>query len=81
MPTDKTERKQEIDRLLNELAKSTSPEVEFMLKMFELQYEDVKDRLVEARGEEVAIIQGEARYLRAFHRQFAAAHAMLRRKP
>ena len=78
MPKDKLERKAEIDRLMADLAKSTSPEVVWMREMFELQYEDVKERLVNAAGEELLIAQGEARYIKTFHRQLAAASALLK---
>lgn len=76
---DKTERKAEIDRLLAELAKSTSPEVRWMNQLFELQYEDVKERLVAATGDDLIVAQGEARFLLRFHKQFAAASALLKR--
>jgi hypothetical protein len=79
MMKDKAERREQIDRLISELAKSTSPEVEWMRELFEAQYEDAKERLVGARGDEAALIQGEAQYLQRFHRQLAAASALLKR--
>lgn len=72
------ERKQEIDRLLSELAKSTSPEVMWMRQLFDLQLEDARDRLIDAEGVDFQRIQGEARYLQKFARQFHAASALLR---
>lgn len=80
MKPGKTERKERLEQLLADLSKSTSPEVHWMREMFELQYEDVKERLVDLKDDELLIAQGEARYLAKFHRQFAAALADLRRQ-
>jgi hypothetical protein len=70
------ERREHLNRLISDLAKSTSPEVVWMRELFELQYEDAKERLVDAEGVDIARIQGEAKYLEKFHRQLAAASAL-----
>jgi hypothetical protein len=49
-----------------------------MRELFDLQFEDAKERLVDAEGIDVPRIQGEARYLEKFTKQFAAAGALLR---
>lgn len=72
------ERRERLNQLLSDLAKSTSPEVMWMRELFELQFEDAKDRLINADGVDFPRIQGEARYLEKFHKQLAAASAMLR---
>jgi hypothetical protein len=51
-----------------------------MRQLFDLQFEDAKDRLVDAEPQDVARIQGEARYLEKFTKQFHAAGALLRKQ-
>lgn len=75
----KQERKNRIDQLVSDLAKSTSPEVEWMRELFDLQFEDVKDRLITADATTFAAVQGEARYLEKFSRQLIAASALYSR--
>lgn len=75
----KQTRKARVDHLLNELARSPSAG-EQLIELLDLQYEDAKERLVEARDDEIAVIQGEARYLAKFSKQMAAASALLKRE-
>lgn len=75
---DLKERRAEIDRLTAELARSTAPEAEWLRKLYELQFDDAKDRLVDAEGVDFQRIQGEARFLEKFSRQLFAASALLR---
>lgn len=67
-----------MEQLTADLAKSTSPEVEWMRTLFDLQFKDAKDRLIEASLDTFQAIQGEAKYLEKFHRQLQAASALLR---
>jgi hypothetical protein len=78
MNMDPKDRKAEIDRLTNELAKSTAPEAEWLRKLLDLHFEDAKERLVTAQEVEFQRIQGEARYTEKFSRQLTAASALLR---
>jgi hypothetical protein len=73
------ERRERINQLQSDLAKSTSPEVMWMRELWDLQFEDAKDRLMNAEGIDVSRIQGEARYLEKFTKQMHAASALLRR--
>lgn len=75
----KTERKQQIDALLTKLASSSQPEAGWVLELLELSYEDAKERLVDARGEELAVTQGEAQFCGRLQKQLAAASALLKR--
>lgn len=72
------ERRERLAQLVADLAKSTSPEVVWMREMFELQYEDAKERLVKAEPVDFARIQGEAIYLEQLFKRMAAASALLR---
>lgn len=75
---DLKERRERLSTLMADLAKSTSPEVMWMRELFDLQFEDAKERLVDAEPVDVQRIQGEARYLEKFTKQFNAAGALLR---
>jgi hypothetical protein len=75
---DLKERRERLNRLTSDLASSTSNEVVWLRELFDLQFEDAKERLVDAEGIDVPRIQGEARYLEKFTKQFAAAGALLR---
>lgn len=75
---DLKERRERLNQLISDLAKATSPEVMWMREMFELQYEDAKERLVEAETIDIPRIQGEARYIEKLFRQMSAASALLR---
>lgn len=75
---DLKERRERLNKLISDLAGSTSNEVVWMRELFELQFEDAKERLVNAEEVDVPRIQGEARYLEKFTKQFAAAGALLR---
>jgi hypothetical protein len=76
---DLKERRERLNTLTTDLAKSTSPEVMWMRELFDLQFEDAKDRLVDAEGIDFQRIQGEARYLEKFIKTLAAASALLRK--
>lgn len=75
---DLKQRRERLNTLISDLANSTSPEVMWMRELFDLQYEDAKDRLIDAEGVDFPRIQGEARYLEKFTRQLHAASALLR---
>jgi hypothetical protein len=75
---DLKERRERVNQLLNDLARSTSPEVVWMRELHELQLEDAKDRLVDAEGVDIARIQGEAKFLERFSKQLVAASTLLR---
>jgi hypothetical protein len=77
---DPKERRSRIDRLIADLAKSGATEVQQMLELTNLQFEEAKERLVDAEGADVARIQGEARAFEKFTRQFNAAVALLRQQ-
>lgn len=72
------ERRERLSQLLADLAKSTSPEVGWMRELFELQYEDAKERLVKAEPVDFQRVQGEAMYLEKLFKNLAAASALLR---
>lgn len=72
------ERKERIHQLQADISKSTSPEVMWLRELLELLYEDAKDRLVDASGDDIPRIQGEARSMEKFFRQISAASALLR---
>jgi hypothetical protein len=63
---DLKERRERLNKLISDLASSTSNEVVWMRELFDLQFEDAKERLVDAEGIDVPRIQGEARYLEKF---------------
>lgn len=73
-------RKERIDLLLTDLARSTAPENVWLLEVIELQLEDAKDRLINADGVDVPRIQGEARFLEKLSRQLTAASALLAKR-
>jgi hypothetical protein len=75
---DLKERRERLNKLISDLASSTSNEVVWMRELFDLQFEDAKERLVDAEGIDVPRIQGETRYLEKFTKQLAAAGALLR---
>jgi hypothetical protein len=77
---DLKDRRERLNTLIGDLSKSTSPEVMWLREVLDLQFEDAKDRLVDAEGVDFQRIQGEARYLEKFTKQFAAASALLRRE-
>ncbi len=76
---DLKDRRERINVLQSDLAKSTSPEVAWMRELWDLQFEDAKERLVDAEPQDIARIQGEARYLEKYTKQMHAAGALLRR--
>jgi hypothetical protein len=57
----KQDRKAEIHRLTTELNKSRAYEAEHAKKLVQLLFEDAKDGLVSAFGDELIKLQGEAR--------------------
>jgi hypothetical protein len=75
---DLKERRERLSKLIADLASSTSNEVVWMRELFDLQFEDAKDRLVDAEGVDFQRIQGEARYLEKFTKTLAASSALLR---
>ena len=75
---DLKDRRARINQLVSDLARSTSPEVIWMREIFDLQYEDAKERLVDADGVDLTRVQGEARYLEKFTKQIHASAALLR---
>lgn len=72
------ERRERINQLQSDLAKSTSPEAEWMRELLRLQFEDAKERLVSAEAVDIPRIQGEARFLDKTSKQMIAASALLR---
>jgi hypothetical protein len=76
---DLKERRERLNTLTSDLAKSTSPEVVWMRELFDLQLEDAKDRLIDAELVDFQRIQGEAKYLEKFTKTLAAASALLRK--
>lgn len=75
---DLKERRERINQLISDLAKSTAPEGEWLRELMTLQFEDAKDRLVDAQDADIPRIQGEARFLEKAHKQMIAASALLR---
>jgi hypothetical protein len=75
---DLKERRERLNTLIGDLAKSTSPEVVWMRELFDLQLEDAKDRLIDAELVDFQRIQGEAKYLERFTKTLAASSALLR---
>lgn len=77
---EKKDRRERVNELLASISKSTSPEMEWVREMLMLQFEDAKDRLIDAQEIDVPRIQGEARFLEKLHKQMVAAHALLRNR-
>ena len=75
---DLKERRERIQQLQSDLANGTSNEAQWVRELLELQFEDAKERLIEAEGIDVPRIQGEARFLEKQFKMFAAASALLR---
>lgn len=71
------ERKERLNNLLNDLARSDAPEAKLMRELLDLQFEDAKERLVDAIGDDIPRIQGEARIMERLSRQLKAASALL----
>lgn len=71
-------RRERINLLISDLAKSTAPEGEWLRELLQLQFEDAKDRLIDAQDADIPRTQGEARFLEKIHRQMTAAAALLR---
>lgn len=72
------ERKEQLNKLLSDLAASTAIEVNWVRELFRIQYEDAKERLVQAEGAEMLRLQGEAKVMERLYRQLSAAGALLR---
>lgn len=72
------ERKERLQALAAEIAQSNAREVDQTLELLDLSYEDAKERLVNAMGEDIPRVQGEARILERLHRQLQAGRALLR---
>ena len=70
------ERKERLNKLLSDLARSDSVEAKWVRELFEIQLEDAKDRLIDAMGEDIPRIQGEARVMERIYRQLIAATAL-----
>lgn len=71
------DRKEAINRLVDNFARSSSTEAEWLNELIEHQYEDAKGRLVDAMDNDILRIQGEAKYLERFSKQLAGARALL----
>jgi hypothetical protein len=71
----KQDRKARVQQLENDLAKSTSPEVLFVRELLKLKFEEAKDRLVDAVGDDVFKIQGEAKCLDGMFKKLTAPPA------
>ena len=71
------ERKEAISHLVAELSRSQSPEAGWARELISLLFEDAKDRLIDATGEDIPRIQGEARLMERLTRQMIAANALL----
>jgi hypothetical protein len=74
-------RKQQIDELVLNLARSDSTEAKWAKALFILLLEDATDRLVDAVEEDFRYIQGEARIMQKIDRLLNAAKAALRDTP
>jgi hypothetical protein len=69
----KKDRKAEIQRLASELQKSTIYEVDNARKLVDALFEEAKDGLVSASGEDVLRLQGEARALERLYKRLTVA--------
>lgn len=71
------ERKDRLNKLLTDLARSDAPEAKWVRELLELQAEDAKERLVNAESIDVPRIQGEARVMDGLMKKLNAATALL----
>jgi hypothetical protein len=71
------ERKERLNKLLHDLAASDSLEAKWVRELFALQAEDAKERLVDAMGDDIPRIQGEAKVMERISRQLVSATALL----
>lgn len=77
---DSKERRDKIHKLLNDLAKSTAIEATWIRELLDLLFEDAKERLVDAMGDDIPRIQGEAKVMERIAKQLNAATALLRKQ-
>lgn len=70
-------RKEAINKLLNDLAKSDATEAKWIRELIALQADGAKERLVNAEGIDVPRIQGEARLMDTWCKLLVAANALL----
>lgn len=74
------ERKERISQLVAELARSQSLEAGWTRELVSLLFDDAKDRLINAMGEDIPRTQGEARLMERVSSQMIAANALLGQK-
>ena len=70
------ERRERLNKLLHDLARSDAQEAKWVRELFELQAEDAKERLVNAEDIDVPRTQGEARVMDRITKQLNAATAL-----
>lgn len=69
---DRKDRKQQIQHLIDQLRKSGSTEFSTIKELVQLKFEEAKHSLVDAAGEEVARIQGEAKAWDKLYRELVS---------
>lgn len=77
---DSKDRKDKIHKLLSSIATSPAIEAMWIRELFEILFDDAKDRLVDAQDSDIPRIQGEARIMERMSKQLSAAAALLRQQ-